>query len=236
MRLLFQCSDKKATLCSQKSARQLSAAYRWHAQTSFSDGLDCNVQVTIALDELSRDYPIDIPPYFALILRAFSVIEGTALRVDPNYAIVKETFPYLSRRLLTDDQPRARAALRQLLYGVSLLSLIYGPSWTPPIIDTSVNLFAALGVLQATQLYHKPCCTVQNTTWCIGPSHKQCELVHAASFAGRQTDDGSSLVRFDAGQSAAGHQPSAEAQLRSWQFHYQRHQKRTACCSGSCPG
>ncbi|KAL3139585.1 hypothetical protein ABBQ38_003904 [Trebouxia sp. C0009 RCD-2024] len=73
--------------------------------------------VTIALDELSRDYPIDIPPYFALILRAFSVIEGIALRVDPDYAIVKETFPYLSRRLLTDDQPRARAALRQLLYG-----------------------------------------------------------------------------------------------------------------------
>lgn len=74
--------------------------------------------MTIALDELSKDYPIDIPPYFALILRAFSVIEGTALRVDPDYAIVKETFPYLSRRLLTDDQPRARAALRQLLYGV----------------------------------------------------------------------------------------------------------------------
>lgn len=46
------------------------------------------------------------------------MIEGTALRVDPDYAIVKETFPYLSRRLLTDDQPRARAALRQLLYGV----------------------------------------------------------------------------------------------------------------------
>lgn len=70
------------------------------------------------MEELSKDYPIDIPPYFALILRAFSVIEGTALRVDPDYAIVQETFPYLSRRLLTDDQPRARAALRQLLYGV----------------------------------------------------------------------------------------------------------------------
>lgn len=80
------------------------------------------MQVTIALDELSRDYPIDIPPYFALILRAFSVIEGIALRVDPDYAIVKETFPYLSRRLLTDDQPRARAALRQLLYGVCLVT------------------------------------------------------------------------------------------------------------------
>lgn len=31
-----------------------------------------------------------MPSYFALILRAFSVIEGIALRVDPQYAIVQE--------------------------------------------------------------------------------------------------------------------------------------------------
>lgn len=49
--------------------------------------------------------------------RAFSVIEGTALKVDPNYAIVQECSPYLSRRLLTDNNQRMRAALRQLLYG-----------------------------------------------------------------------------------------------------------------------
>ena len=40
-----------------------------------------------------------IPPFFALILRAFSVIEGIALGVDPDYAIVKECFPYLTRYL-----------------------------------------------------------------------------------------------------------------------------------------
>ena len=59
-----------------------------------------------------------MPSYFALILRAFSVIEGIALRADPNYSIVAETFPYLARRLLTDNSPRSRAALKQLLYGV----------------------------------------------------------------------------------------------------------------------
>ena len=48
------------------------------------------------------------------------MIEGIALRVDPQYAIVKECFPYLSRRLLMDNHPRTRTALRQLLYGVSL--------------------------------------------------------------------------------------------------------------------
>ena len=34
-----------------------------------------------------------MPAYFALILRAFSVIEGIALRVDPTYSIVKVATP-----------------------------------------------------------------------------------------------------------------------------------------------
>lgn len=41
------------------------------------------------LENLGRTYPFRIPPFFALILRAFSVIEGIALAVDPDYAIVQ---------------------------------------------------------------------------------------------------------------------------------------------------
>ena len=70
------------------------------------------------MEALTADYPFQIPSYFALILRAFSVIEGIALRADPSYSIVQECFPYLSRRLLTDDSPRVRGALQQMLYGV----------------------------------------------------------------------------------------------------------------------
>jgi aarF domain-containing kinase len=70
------------------------------------------------LDLLADSYPFfQVPPYFTLILRCFSVIEGIALKADPDYSIVKECFPYLSRRLLTDDSPRARKALRTLLFG-----------------------------------------------------------------------------------------------------------------------
>lgn len=35
------------------------------------------------IDKLAERYPFRVPPYFALILRCFSVIEGIALRVDP---------------------------------------------------------------------------------------------------------------------------------------------------------
>lgn len=78
------------------------------------------MQVYAEMEELSKTYPFEIPSYFALILRAFSVIEGIALRVDPTYAIVQECFPYVSRRLFTDNSPRVRAALQQMLYGVIL--------------------------------------------------------------------------------------------------------------------
>ena len=79
------------------------------------------------LDDLSKRFPFQVPSYFALILRAFSVIEGIALRADPQYSIVSETFPYLARRLLTDNSPRTRAALRQLLYGVR--RPVLKPAW-----------------------------------------------------------------------------------------------------------
>lgn len=47
------------------------------------------MQVTVEMEELTKRYPFQIPSYFALILRAFSVIEGIALRADPRYAIVQ---------------------------------------------------------------------------------------------------------------------------------------------------
>jgi aarF domain-containing kinase len=50
-------------------------------------------------------------------LRAFGTLEGLGLSVDENYAIVDECFPYVARRMLADDSPRMRAALRSFVYG-----------------------------------------------------------------------------------------------------------------------
>ncbi|GAQ81957.1 Putative protein kinase superfamily protein [Klebsormidium nitens] len=76
-------------------------------------------QVTDDLSRMSEKIQFVIPPYFALILRAFGVLEGIGLAADPDYAIVEECYPYLAKRLLTDDSPRARRALRYFLYGRS---------------------------------------------------------------------------------------------------------------------
>ena len=57
-----------------------------------------------------------IPPYFAYILRTFNILEGICLGVDSDYSITSNCYPYLARRLLTDDDPRIRSALDSLLF------------------------------------------------------------------------------------------------------------------------
>ncbi|GIL68594.1 hypothetical protein Vafri_21849 [Volvox africanus] len=69
------------------------------------------------LAQITFDYPFRIPPYFALIIRAIGVLEGIALVGNPDFALVDEAYPYIAKRLLTDDSPRLMAALRYMVYG-----------------------------------------------------------------------------------------------------------------------
>merc|ERR1711871_871202 len=69
------------------------------------------------LAEITFKFPFRIPPYFALVIRAISVLEGIALVGNPEFAIVDEAFPYISKRLLTDESPRLREAFRYMVYG-----------------------------------------------------------------------------------------------------------------------
>jgi len=74
-------------------------------------------QVTAQIQQLGQEYPLLIPPYFGLIIRTFSSLEGAGLSSDSSYAIVDECFPYMAHRLLTDDSPRMRLVLKTWLYG-----------------------------------------------------------------------------------------------------------------------
>ncbi|XP_050217578.1 uncharacterized protein LOC126668416 [Mercurialis annua] len=71
------------------------------------------------LAQITFDYPFRIPPYFALIIRAIGVLEGIALVGNSEFAIVDEAYPYIAQRLLTDESPRLRSALRYTIYGKS---------------------------------------------------------------------------------------------------------------------
>lgn len=70
-------------------------------------------------DELATvtfDFPFSIPPAFALLLRALSVLEGIALVGDPNFKLIMESFPFVSRLIMTDRSPALRVALKHILY------------------------------------------------------------------------------------------------------------------------
>ena len=78
-----------------------------------------NVQDVInSLQDLTAEKGnlFQIPPYFAYIAKSFSVLEGIGLSNDPNYSIINECLPYVSQRLLTDDE-KCGPALSTFVFG-----------------------------------------------------------------------------------------------------------------------
>lgn len=75
--------------------------------------------VTIEVEELQRRNrdSFQIPEWFLYTSRAFLTLEGVSLQADPNYSLIKSCFPYVAKRLVGDQDPRARQALRDLIYG-----------------------------------------------------------------------------------------------------------------------
>jgi len=69
------------------------------------------------LAKITFDLPFRIPPYFALIIRAIGVLEGIALVGDEQFAVIDEAYPYIAKRLLTDDSEEIKSALDNLIYG-----------------------------------------------------------------------------------------------------------------------
>jgi len=69
-----------------------------------------------------NDIPFTIPPYFALIARAVVTLEGVALQANPDYGLIMEAYPFVARKLLSDDRPEVQRALQDVLYNGGDLS------------------------------------------------------------------------------------------------------------------
>lgn len=72
--------------------------------------------ITDELSALMYEYPFRVPPYYALIIRSLVTLEGIAIYIDPNFKVLSEAYPYVSKRLLTDPSPELRASLQDLLF------------------------------------------------------------------------------------------------------------------------
>lgn len=60
------------------------------------------------------DIPFSLPPYVSTLGRAMLLLEGVALRSDPNYKMVMASYPYVARRLVRTAATRRGAARRRL--------------------------------------------------------------------------------------------------------------------------
>lgn len=76
---------------------------------------------TVEVEELQKQNrdSFQIPEWFLYSSRAFLTLEGVSLAADPNYSLIQSCFPYVAKRLVADDDPRARKALRDLIYGAT---------------------------------------------------------------------------------------------------------------------
>ncbi len=72
--------------------------------------------VTDKFSKLMYDYPFRVPSRFALIIRAVVSQEGLALRLDPQFKILKIAYPYIAKKLLTDNSEEILEILMDILF------------------------------------------------------------------------------------------------------------------------
>jgi predicted unusual protein kinase regulating ubiquinone biosynthesis (AarF/ABC1/UbiB family) len=71
---------------------------------------------TDRFSDLMYQYPFRIPAKFALIIRSLVTQEGVALCLNPNFRIVEISYPYIAKRLLTEESPEFRRRLIEVLF------------------------------------------------------------------------------------------------------------------------
>ncbi|MBO8221202.1 ABC1 kinase family protein [Prochlorococcus marinus] len=72
--------------------------------------------VTDKFSKLMYSYPFRVPSRFALIIRAVVSQEGLALRLDPEFKILKIAYPYIARKLLTDNSDEILEILLEVVF------------------------------------------------------------------------------------------------------------------------
>jgi predicted unusual protein kinase regulating ubiquinone biosynthesis (AarF/ABC1/UbiB family) len=71
---------------------------------------------TDRFSDLMYQYPFRIPAKFALIIRSLVTQEGVALCLNPDFKIVEISYPYIAKRLLTEESPAFRRRLIEVLF------------------------------------------------------------------------------------------------------------------------
>ncbi len=73
-------------------------------------------EITDKFSKLMYSYPFRVPSRFALIIRAVVSQEGLALRLDPGFKIINIAYPYIAKKLLTDNSDEIVNILLEVIF------------------------------------------------------------------------------------------------------------------------
>lgn len=115
VKLGFVPSSKEQFIANTDVVALLADIYGKWAKGGGTKRIDINAVVN-QINELADEYGnlFRLPPYFAYIAKAFSVLEGIGLSSDPDYSILNECLPYISKRLISDASPATEDALESV--------------------------------------------------------------------------------------------------------------------------
>lgn len=115
-------------------------------------------EITDKFSKLMYSYPFRVPSRFALIIRAVVSQEGLALRLDPEFKIVRIAYPYIAKKLLTDNSNEIVDILLEVIFDKngriqtdkleSLLNILFKDSVDInadliPVANASIKLFVS---------------------------------------------------------------------------------------------
>ena len=114
-----------------------------------------------------------------------SLVQGIALSADPNYKVLGAAYPWIARRLLTEQSPELRDTLRTLLYKKGRFQVFHHPvtllhletrheaGMLIIITSTVVVVFLELHYTQqAPPCNHALCCSCCQAT--VQSTHNSC--------------------------------------------------------------
>ena len=72
--------------------------------------------ITDQMSAMMYEFPFCVPAYYALIIRSMVTLEGIAIGIDPQFKVLSKAYPYIAKRLLTDQSEELRTSLKELLF------------------------------------------------------------------------------------------------------------------------
>ncbi|WP_288262354.1 AarF/ABC1/UbiB kinase family protein [uncultured Prochlorococcus sp.] len=116
--LLAKDFQKLGFLTKEQDLQKLTEPLKEVLGSSFGAEVgDFNLKnVTDKFSKLMYSYPFRVPSRFALIIRAVVSQEGLALRLDPEFKILKIAYPYIAKKLLTDNSEEILEILLEVVF------------------------------------------------------------------------------------------------------------------------